>query len=135
MYISISLYIYIYIYICRHTHFCRTPEQACPRSPPTSHHPAISGATAPRAGAKSSTPEIDISEIIVDVQWHVAMNFQWHVPKDLHCSTVYSKGLSLSQWICAEHFQWNSVVFFKGNFTFVSSGVYIFAPKGVLWGD
>ena len=48
-------------------------------------------------GAKDRTPEIDTSEIIVDVQWHVPMDFsdicqryvscQLHVAKDCHCSS------------------------------------------------
>ena len=35
-----------------------------------------------RIGAKDRTPEIDTSEIIVDLQWHVPMDVQWHFPTD-----------------------------------------------------
>ena len=32
---------------------------------------------ADRLGAKDCAPEIDTSEIVVDFQWHVPMDFQW----------------------------------------------------------
>ena len=35
-------------------------------------------------GAKDCRPEIDTSEIIVDLQWHFPMDFQWHFPTEFH---------------------------------------------------
>ena len=62
-----------------------------------------------KLGAKYCTPEIDTSEIIVDVQWHLPTYFQWHLPTQFHLSVLLSKGLSLVQWImlemCPMHFQ------------------------------
>ena len=46
-------------------------------------------------GAKYSTPEINTSEIIMDVQLHFPMDFQWHFPTESHLSVALSKGLSL----------------------------------------
>ena len=57
-------------------------------------------------GAKDCTPEIDTSEIIVDFQWHFPMICQWHFPTEFRCSVVFSKGLSLSQWILTGIVQW-----------------------------
>ena len=37
------------------------------------------------------------------------MDFQWHLPTEFHFPVVFSKGLSLVQWICTGHsygFQW-----------------------------
>ena len=69
-------------------------------------------------GAKDRTPEI--KKIIEDCQWHF--------PTDVHFPAAFSKGLSLSQWILLEMpngFQWH----FPMEFTFVISGVYLFAPN------
>ena len=74
------------------------------------------------AEAKDSTPEIHTSESIVDFQWHFPMGFQWHFPTELHLSVVFSKGLSLSQWITGIVQQTFSGIF-QWNFTFVISGV------------
>ena len=74
-------------------------------------------------GAKDCTPEINTSEIIVDVQWHVPMDCQWHVQKEFHLSVVCSKGLSLVQWICTGVAQWISVA--------CSHGIYISLVSGV----
>ena len=52
-----------------------------------------------KSGTKYCTPEIDTSEIIVDFQWHFQMDFQWHFPTKCNLSVVFSKGLSLCQWI------------------------------------
>ena len=38
----------------------------------------------------------------MDVQLHFPMDVQWYVPVLVHCSVVFSKGLSLSQWILLE---------------------------------
>ena len=54
-------------------------------------------------GTKDCTPEIDTLEIIVDCQWHF--------PTGLHLSVVFSKGLSLGQWIFSGIVQWISVAF------------------------
>ena len=50
-------------------------------------------------GTKYCTPETDTSEIIVDVQWHFPMDAQLYFPTTYHTSVVFSKGLSLSQWM------------------------------------
>ena len=48
-----------------------------------------------RIGANYSTPEIDTSESIVDLQWHFPMNVQWDIPTYVRFSVACSKGLSL----------------------------------------
>ena len=43
----------------------------------------IVGVTFDQIGATYCTPEIDTSEIIVNCQWHVPINFQWQFQTDL----------------------------------------------------
>ena len=44
--------------------------------------------------AKDCTPEINTSEITVDVQWRFQMDFQWHFPREFDLSAVFSEGLA-----------------------------------------
>ena len=74
-------------------------------------------------GAKDCTPEISTSEVIVDFQWHVSLDFQRHFPVGFDVSAVVSKGLSLPQWIFTGDFQWINNSIFQWIFTFVISGV------------
>ena len=62
-----------------------------------------------------STPEIDTSEIIVDFQCCVPMDFRCHFAIRCHLSVVYApKGLLLVQWISAGVVPRISVVFSNG---------------------
>ena len=70
-----------------------------------------------RIGAKDCSPEINISEIIVDLQqWHSPMDFQWHFPTEFHLSMVFPEGLSLSQWIFTVIILWIVSGIFQWNF-------------------
>ena len=62
-------------------------------------------------GTKYCTPEIDTSEIIVDVS-----GISQHI-------SPFNCILSFSQWICDGNFQWTFSDIFRWNFTFVISGV------------
>ena len=66
--------------------------------------------------ANYCTPEINNSEIIVDVQWHFPINCQRCFPMDFHFSVVCSKGLSLPQWMFTGIVQW----VFSGTFQWKS---------------
>ena len=63
------------------------------------------------------------NDCIVDFGWHVPMDFQRHFPTPFHLSEVYSKGLSLVQWIVNGFLQWIVSGIFPWIFTFVISGV------------
>ena len=68
-------------------------------------------------------PEIDTSEIIVDLWWRFQTDFQWHLPTEFHLSVVVSQGLSLSRWILTGNVQWTFGGIFQRSFTFATSGV------------
>ena len=73
-------------------------------------------------GTNDCTPEIDASEIVMDVQWC----FQWvfrFFPTSFHLSVVCSKGMSLSQWMFTGVVQRIVSGIFQWMFMFVSSGV------------
>ena len=53
-------------------------------------------------GTTYCTPEIDTSEIVVDVQRQFPMDSHWHFPTAFNSSVVFSNGISLSQWILLE---------------------------------
>ena len=53
----------------------------------------------------------------------VAFTFQWYFPKDCHFSVVFSKGLSLVQWISTGKFQWTFSGIFQRIFISAISGV------------
>ena len=76
-----------------------------------------------RSGAKDCTPEIDTSEVIVDLQRRSPMALQWHFQTDFHVTAVCSKGLSLPQWIFTGIVQWTFGGNFQQHVTFVVSGV------------
>ena len=53
-----------------------------------------------RLGANYRTPEIDTSEVMVDVQWHFLTDYQLHFPMDCHVPSGFvldiSDGLSVA---------------------------------------
>ena len=68
----------------------------------------VEGARVPPE-ARDCIPEINTSEIIVDVQWHFTT--------ELHFSVAFSKGIPLSQWIPARIAQWTFSGIFQRNVT------------------
>ena len=67
-----------------------------------------------RLGAKDCTPEIDTSEIIVDVQWHCPMDCQWNFPTEFHKSVPFPKDSHLSSGFLLELSNGCSAVFSNG---------------------
>ena len=70
------------------------------------------------------TPEIDTSEMIVDVQWHVPMDVQWHFPIKCLLSAVCFQRIATFPvdlyWNCPMDFRWQ---FPTDVLSFVRSGV------------
>ena len=57
------------------------------------------------------------------------MDFQWHFPTKCYLSLVFSKGLSLSQWMFTENSQWIFSGIFQWNFHFCDFWCVIFCPE------
>ena len=81
---------------------------------------ATSSWSVPRLGATYLTPEIDTSEIIVDVQRHVPMSVQWHFQEIFTCQRYVPKDCHFPSGVLLDMF--NGTVF-QWNFFFQISGV------------
>ena len=82
--------------------------------------------------ANYCTPEIDTSEIIVDVQWRFPMDPQWHFPTYFHSSVFFFKRIVT----CPADFYWKFPLDFQRHIPnnritciFPRSGVLSFCPE------
>ena len=62
-------------------------------------------------GPKYCTPQINTSEIIVDLQWHFPVDVQWHFPTEFHLSVAVPKDCHLSSGFSLELSDGCSVAF------------------------
>ena len=111
-----NIYVYIYIYMCIHIYIYMY----------------------------YFTPEIDASENHRGFERHFPMDVQWHFPTAAHFSVVFSKVLSLAQWISSGIFdveinsslsnlRWRSPLLSAGSYYTIRNMLRILFRSSEMW--